>query len=97
MAGYHQIILPRFEKDAAPSKLSSNVKVKAKLAEFEEKYKKTWPVLLEEELMKARAELAENAKKDHTNVAWDDFRLDEQSDAEGSDSEVECIAEETGI
>jgi hypothetical protein len=71
--------------------------VKAKLEEFEEKYKKTWPVLLEEELTKARAELTENAKNDQTDVGWDDFRLDEQSDAEGSDSEVECIAEQAGI
>ena len=44
-----------------------------------------------------RAELTENAKKDQTDVWWDDFRLDEQYDAEGSDSEVECIAEEAGI
>ena len=71
--------------------------MKAKLAEFEEKYKKTWPVLLEEELTKARAELTENAKNDQTNVGWDDFRLNEQSDAEGSDSEVECIAEQADI
>jgi len=54
-------------------------------------------VLLEEELTKAIAELAENTKKDQANVARDDFRLDEQSDADGSDSEVEYIAEETGI
>ena len=71
--------------------------MKAKLAEFKEKYKKTWPVLLEEVLPKARAELTENAKKDQANVTWDNFQLDEQSEAEGSDSGVECIAEEVGI
>jgi hypothetical protein len=69
--------------------------VKAKLADFEKKYNKTWPVLLDEELTKARAELAGKAKQDQANgnVPWAKFRLEEQSDAEGSDSEVECVAE----
>ena len=51
-------IVRRFDDKDTPSKYNNMTKIKDKLCQLEEKYNKTWDVLLEEELTKARADIA---------------------------------------
>ena len=67
-----KFLWPRYDEKAAPSKLTSIIKIKAKLQELETKYGKTWDLLMEQELPKARAE----------NVAENEAQIDDEVDPE---------------
>ncbi len=93
-----KFLLPIFDKKTAPSKLSSKVKVIAKLEEIEKKNDKAWLLLLEEEVAKAQAGMAQAVTEEQADgLNWGKYCLDEGSDCDGEDEEVECIGEEAAL
>ena len=68
-------VLPRLDKETAPSKVSSMKKAKEKLAELATKHNTSWLALVEEELDKANTEAAAFVGEADTNAMtaelWD--------------------------
>ena len=92
-----KFLLPIFDKDTAPSKVNSKVKVTAKLEEIEKNNGKGWVLLLEEELAKAKTAMSTEALVQSGGVDWDKFHLDKDSDAEDEDEAVEVVGEQAPV
>merc|ERR1739849_49798 len=74
-----KFILPRYDSKQAPSKLTTIVKMEAKLEEFEKENGKTWIELVEEEVVKALQEIEAESQPNEATSDWQGMHLDDVS------------------
>ena len=91
-------LVPRLNKDTAPSKVGSMKKAKEKLAELASKYNKPWVELVEDEIAKVEsqggtAELSGSDGVEVTEQLWEE--LDINWDKVLGDNELEIDREPT--
>ena len=91
-------LVPRLNRDTAPSKVCSMKKAKEKLAELASKYNKPWMELVEEEIAKvyAESETADRSESDGVEVTeqlWEELEINREKIL--GDDELEIDREPT--
>ena len=72
-------LVPRLEKDVAPSKFGTMKKAKDKLVELQNKFNKPWIEIVEEELAKVASEENEvNPQPAVTEKLWEELDIDRE-------------------
>jgi len=93
-----KFLVRRFDAKDAPSKYNNMTKIKAKLDQLEEKYNKAWDVLLDEELTKARADIAsEEAEISEGNDNLPPSDEPQEHGKEAGDGEPEVMGDEEAV
>ena len=86
-------LVPRLDKDTAPSKVASMKKAKEKLAELASKYNKPWIQLVEDEIAKVcapvdKADQSENDGVEVTEELWEELKINRDKVLEDDDLEI---------